>query len=435
MAQNQINSGTNIARIKSSAAISISTGDELKLGGSVFHDFLGEGSVPDSSPAVGTFAGKVRQPSESSPSASVSVGASSGGGRGPISSTSDLGSDRPAGGPFEGVPCYGPRSDFIGPEKPNVLVGMKRSYSNSFAATSAERFPSDSVERSIKLLRNTGGDRPRRPCDEDSSFPLHLLQPASESLMSQPSSSFRNDANASRWDSFVPINPGLMRQYPTRASEVAPFGRQSLSNKLIDSNAGHLVALPSAADEGSRTGIKGYGTLNSLKEVGRTSERNCSGVLASSSKQNSYVHISEPEPSLSPCHQHGLTSAGRQMTIFYNGQAHVFDSVHPNKADIIMALAGSNGESWSTIYAPKSSARKSTFENCTSGRKNDIHVAGNLSMQPAGQTKSFMRMNSSRGFSTREKMDIPTGAAHEDIREKEAKTSTCPADTVADKKP
>lgn len=29
--------------------------------------------------------------------------------------------------------------------------------------------------------------------------------------------------------------------------------------------------------------------------------------------------------------QHGLTPASRQMTIFYGGQAHVFDDVHPHK--------------------------------------------------------------------------------------------------------
>lgn len=37
--------------------------------------------------------------------------------------------------------------------------------------------------------------------------------------------------------------------------------------------------------------------------------------------------------------QHGLTSASRQMTIFYGGQAHVFDDVHPHKvrSDLHMA--------------------------------------------------------------------------------------------------
>lgn len=29
--------------------------------------------------------------------------------------------------------------------------------------------------------------------------------------------------------------------------------------------------------------------------------------------------------------QRGVASTGRQMTIFYGGQAHVFDDVHPNK--------------------------------------------------------------------------------------------------------
>lgn len=31
------------------------------------------------------------------------------------------------------------------------------------------------------------------------------------------------------------------------------------------------------------------------------------------------------------CSRHGLTSASCQMTIFYGGQAHVFDHVQPNK--------------------------------------------------------------------------------------------------------
>lgn len=29
--------------------------------------------------------------------------------------------------------------------------------------------------------------------------------------------------------------------------------------------------------------------------------------------------------------QRGTESVGRQMTIFYGGQAHVFDNVHPSK--------------------------------------------------------------------------------------------------------
>lgn len=91
MAHAQSDGGTNIATNKTSNKAA----DEIKTTATVFHDFLGKGSVPDSSLVVGgAAAGKVRPPaSEASPSASLSIGASSGGGgRGPISTTSDLGS-------------------------------------------------------------------------------------------------------------------------------------------------------------------------------------------------------------------------------------------------------------------------------------------------------------------------------------------------------
>lgn len=94
MAHSQSNCGTNVATNKNSATVSTNTADEVKPASTIFHDFLGKGSAPDSSLAAGAAAGKVRLPSEASPSASVSIGASSGGGRGPISTTSDLGSGK-----------------------------------------------------------------------------------------------------------------------------------------------------------------------------------------------------------------------------------------------------------------------------------------------------------------------------------------------------
>lgn len=90
MAQSYSNSGNSTSSV---AAISCA-GDEVKGASAIFHDFLGKGSAPDSSTVVGPAAGKVRPPSEASPSVSVSLGASSGGGRGPISTTSDLGSGK-----------------------------------------------------------------------------------------------------------------------------------------------------------------------------------------------------------------------------------------------------------------------------------------------------------------------------------------------------
>lgn len=74
------------------------------------------------------------------------------------------------------------------------------------------------------------------------------------------------------------------------------------------------------------------------------------------------------------------------MTIFYGGQAHVFDDVHPNKvillslclntfifklymnanvslqADVIMALAGSSGGSWSTDLSHKLKTKNNTSD-------------------------------------------------------------------------
>lgn len=42
--------------------------------------------------------------------------------------------------------------------------------------------------------------------------------------------------------------------------------------------------------------------------------------------------------------RHGSSSACRQMTIFYGGQAHVFDDVHPNKVCFLSpGLLGSEG--------------------------------------------------------------------------------------------
>lgn len=59
----------------------------------IFHVFLGKGCASDSSPVEAKAgAGEARPQSEAAPSASASVGASSSGGRRPISTTSDLGS-------------------------------------------------------------------------------------------------------------------------------------------------------------------------------------------------------------------------------------------------------------------------------------------------------------------------------------------------------
>ncbi|XP_027082900.2 uncharacterized protein [Coffea arabica] len=428
MAHTQNNSSSAGA----AAAISTSGADEVKASGTIFHDFLGKGSAPDYlSPAGGVAAGRVRPTSEASPSsASVSIGGSSGGGRAPISTTSDLGSERQGGNHFEGVPFYGARSDLIGHETSSRFSGTKRSNSDSYIGTTKDRFPQmvpDSREGSqlMKLIRHAGGERPRRPQDEDASFPMHLVRPISASLVSQPSSAARVEGNTSRLDRGIPMNVGPPWQYPPRSSQVFPFGYQGLSNKLRDSSVGPSVISQGAADEGSRTGIKGSGLLSSINTTGGISERNFTGAIVSSSKLKSGIHNSEPESSTTP-NQHGFGSSGCQMTIFYGGQAHVFDNVHPSKADVIMALAGSSGGSWSTTFMPKTTSRPFTGENCTPSGKSNPGMTGSLVLQPEVHGKSSVRVNSSH--------ELSSGTQREEMLKKDAKAPNHAADVCAEEK-
>ncbi|XP_022849729.1 protein TIFY 8-like isoform X2 [Olea europaea var. sylvestris] len=312
------------------ATVAATSDDQQKLT-ATFHDFLGAKGQNPFPPA-----GEGGQPSsEVSPSASASLGASSCGGRGPMSTTSDLYSEKHVGSHLEGIPFY----------------------------QSREKFPQlqpDESSHLMKLLRHAGGDRPRWPHDEETSFVMHQMRPISASLITQSSSD-----GDSKWDRPIPVNLGSSSQYPPRAGQVAPFGYQTLSNRFKDTNPGPAAISRTAADEGSRTGIKGSGILSSINATIGVSERLSSGVLIHTDKQKSGAYIAEPE-SATPS-QHRIESASFQMTIFYGGQAHVFDKVHPNKADFIMALARSSGESWSTTFAPKSASGSLTGDNCIPG--------------------------------------------------------------------
>ncbi|KAI3687748.1 hypothetical protein L1987_81450 [Smallanthus sonchifolius] len=312
----------------------------------ILHDFLGRGYAPATK-----FAAAADVVGGSSPSASVSGGGGRGGG--PVSTTSDLGSERQAGTFFEGVPFLGHKTDLVGSKI--RYSGSKRSNSDSgFLLPSREGVPQlrpDYPETShlMKILRNVGAERPRWPHEDEPFMGMHQMRPTSSSS----SSHMVQPTNASKWERAIPVNVGPVLQYPPRAGQVVPYGYQPVSNRFKDSNAGSLLISQSAADEGSRTGIKGSGILSSV---------NVSGTVAepSSSKLKSVIRSTEPG-STTPRRHQGSTSVSRQMTIFYGGQAHVFDDVHPNKADVIMTLAGSNGGSWSTSFLPNSSLKPSVL--------------------------------------------------------------------------
>ncbi|GJY22719.1 TIFY 8-like protein [Tanacetum coccineum] len=338
MAQN--NNNTNVTN----------NNDDVKP--TILHDFLGRGCAP----VTKVVAAAADVAGGGSPSGSVSGGGGGGGGRGggPVSTTSDLASERQVGTTyFEGVPFYGQKSDLSG--SMIRYSGSKRNNpDSSFMAPSRESAPQmrpDFPETShlMKMLRNVGAERPRWSHEDEQFMGMNQMRPTSSSHMAQPATGGKNDANASKWERAIPVNVGPVLQYPPRAGQVLPYGYQPITNRFKDSNMGSPLISQSAADEGSRTGIKGSpGILSSMAEP-------------SSSKLKSLINNTEPGSS-SPLPRQGSTSASRQMTIFYGGQAHVFDDVHPNKADVIMALAGSNGGSWSTSFSNNSALKSSGGE-------------------------------------------------------------------------
>ncbi|KAL8227024.1 hypothetical protein R6Q57_016856 [Mikania cordata] len=330
----------------------------------ILHDFLGRECAP-----AAKFAASNDGAGCSSHSASVSGGGGRGGG--PVSTTSDLGSERQVGTLYEVVPFFGQKTDIPGT---NIRYsGSKRSHSDSgFIPPSREGIPRpDYPETShlMKMLRNVGADRSRWPHEDEPFMGVHQMRPASSSHMVQP-------ANSSKWERAIPVNVGPVIQYPPRAGQGITYGNQPVSNRFKDSNAGLPLISQLAADEGSRTGIKGSGILNSVHVAGSVAE-------PSSSKLKSLISNSEPNPS-TPLPR-GSSSVSRQMTIFYGGQAHVFDDVDPNKADVIMALAGSNGGSWSTSFLPNSSLKPSGGEDIPlSGGQASISMKDTRGQMQAG---------------------------------------------------
>ena len=141
----------------------------------------------------------------------------------------------------------------------------------------------------MQLLRNgSGGERLRRSNDEDSAFgSQQQMRHTSASLIFQPP----------KLDRPIPMNMGSAVQYPPRGGHFVPFVPPALSSRFREANVSPSNISQSAADEGSRTGIKGPGILNSMNAGGGASERNASGSLPSSSRQKGATVNAEPESS------------------------------------------------------------------------------------------------------------------------------------------
>ncbi|XP_068648031.1 protein TIFY 8 isoform X2 [Aristolochia californica] len=345
----------------------------------IFHDFFGV-SCKESPVLLAKTGVPDTRLSEASPSASV--GASSGG-HGHVSASSDLGSERQTGSNFEGVQFYGPKGDFSGAEISNRFSGRKRSNSDSaFMGSTRDRMlqiPPESIESSrltkMQIFQNeSGSERPRRAHEDELFFGmLPPRQTSTSPLTLQPPIGSRHDLTVSNWDRSLPRNAGFMVHYPPRVSQIANIDKNS-SGRNRDASATTMLISQPAADEGSRTGIKSSGVLKVINSNAGVSERLPTAFLTNNSRPNA----SSPTTETDNTNLSRLTTTSRQMTIFYAGQAHVFDDVHPNKADAIMAMAGSTGGSWSTTYSPKTSIRPPPETFMTHSGENDTAINNNM---------------------------------------------------------
>ncbi|KAG2291813.1 hypothetical protein Bca4012_007800 [Brassica carinata] len=244
----------------------------------LFHDFLGSKTETLASTSMADHSLPLDKAVKLAMTSASSVG-----GRGGLSSTSDLVERQGSGGGnhLDGRQLFGPRSEVSGSIMSNRFSGTKRSNSDS-------QFTSQEHPETLhwsKMLRNGPGS--------------------------------------------LSMNMNHMANQPPRGGgQISHLLHQLSSSRFKDENVGPSVIAQTAADEGSRTGMKGPGVTSPFT-MPNPSRVEC---FAPSSNRN----------------RKELTSSTKQMTIFYGGQAHVFDDVHPNKADVIMTLAGSSGGSWST---------------------------------------------------------------------------------------
>lgn len=96
------------------------------------------------------------------------------------------------------------------------------------------------------------------------------------------------------------MNMSPVVQYPPRGVQFSPSMHQVPPHKFRDTNAGPSIITQAAADEGSRTGIKGSGILSSINAGSGILERNPSGGLPTGNRPKSGTHILEPESTIAP---------------------------------------------------------------------------------------------------------------------------------------
>ncbi|MQM03383.1 hypothetical protein Taro_036164, partial [Colocasia esculenta] len=295
----------------------------------VFHDFLGM-SCGEAPPAVwarvraGGRAVEVPEASVSVSASAASAGASSGG-QGLVSGGSDLASGRRCfslptlsflskwaisicslGGihmlkPFQLV--ITPWECLSGSEVNNQLLGRKRSNSDSafMGGLLRERGLSmawDSPESSRMLKmppKEVMSERHGRPHDDIVFTTQSSPRPAS--LAVHPHVTGRPDFVTSRWEQTTPLSSGSMLHYTSRFGQSAMQVDKPSPCSYKESSTAIPLVSQAAADEGSRTGIKGAGILNVITSGGGSGERKTAGTLPCNTRMTAIPQITEPASS------------------------------------------------------------------------------------------------------------------------------------------
>ncbi|CAN6456268.1 unnamed protein product [Victoria cruziana] len=411
-----------------SSAIMASDGQQQQP---VFHDFLGMSCTDSSAALTATSKNIAGDPPEAS-----SVGASSG--HPLICPPSGLSPER-QGVRNIGVQLHGQMNSSSMLDR---YSGRKRSNSDSGfnGSVGGRKLPigADSFEGAhlMKIAHNDAkNDILVRQHREEVFLSMQPPKTVSGgSSLSQPPANVR-DFVATNLDRIVPANAVPAAKFHPHVNQYTQYGAfaDKISSSVYgDSSAGPSLVTQPAADEGSRTGKKGSGIANIVASASGAADRVPTGTAPGCSRQIPGPQTTELEY-VSPSSHKVLSSVNRQMTIFYAGQAHVFDDVHPKKADAIMALAGSNGRSWSTTYSSKSSRPASLSEACrmgsdseTSGRKTLSHdLQGRLPSMASAITHGCSR--GGQGSSLSAPSTIP--GIQDVASDKDVKLATVQADT------
>ncbi|XP_057854258.2 protein TIFY 8 isoform X2 [Cryptomeria japonica] len=255
-------------------------------------------------------------------------------------SISEPSSERLSWGNSVGLLPRGDRGSFNRQEVDSRSFGKKRDSSTS----NSNHLLQDRLQISVDALENSRGSKPPKQTSNCST----LLQ----SSMHKPDFMAVNKLER-------PVSLNMAAYGHSHLRQCGGFPDMNYS-----SASGDITSMPSslsrpAADEGSRTGLQISNLGSLINNVPSSTPDRSTGMPGISVGRTKFSSQSAgSEPGIPKSHQIAA-SASRQLTVFYGGQAHVFDDVPPVKADAIMALAGSNGRSWSTTYTPwhKSSER------------------------------------------------------------------------------